>query len=102
MCDNRESSWPDAMDIDSLPDEPSILQHLPRRDSLRVERVNHRWRRLALTHGWAHVRHFDSRDYAVLPKHAWELEEAEQLKVAHLLDRCGDYVESLHLDCVGE
>ena len=50
-------------DINSLPDFPLalIIQHLPWRDRVQVERVSQRWRSLCLSSGWARVKKVSCR-----------------------------------------
>lgn len=71
----------------SLPEELliAVIQHLPWRDRVRVERVNKRWRHLALTHGWTGVRHFSNYGHNNIAQ------------MSKLLDRCGRFVDSIHL-----
>src|SRR5688572_21269713 len=47
-----------AVHLDSLPNPAlvNVIQHLPWRDRVRVERVSRRWRRLCLDQGWDRLR----------------------------------------------
>jgi hypothetical protein len=83
-------------DINALPDPAliTVIQHLPWRDRVRVESVNRRWRRLSLDQGWAHLRHFDTRDFIQV-----KLSSAQVLdgSLAEVLKRCGSRIDSLTL-----
>lgn len=86
--------------IDSLPDLSliTIIQHLPWQDRVRVEAVSRQWRHLAMAHGWTQVHSFDYWDYARRVQTNWLTKSGNRSEEAlELLERCGNYVISLHL-----
>lgn len=83
------------VEISSLPDGPlvAIIQHLPWRDRVRVERVSRRWRHLALADSWAGVKSFDALKYNLRS----EAHMLETYNIVRLLERCGRYLDSVTL-----
>lgn len=85
---------------DSLPDDilVAIFQRLPWRDRIRVECVCRRWRRLSYSHGWAHLKQFSYKSYISDSEYDISLSElSRHNKIGSLLDRCGQFVDTVRL-----